>query len=113
MTDYTSRVSKYEERDPFLSLARARELMGLDLDSARETISYDGQWTYHPSSRNLRPDDIFGVFVLEKTEPDGLRNLMTTMEDYGLALQYSPAELEQSLQALTGKTEAGPPLREG
>jgi hypothetical protein len=46
MTDYTSRVLKYEERNPILTLERARELTGLDLVSARETRSYDGQ-SYH------------------------------------------------------------------
>lgn len=57
-------------------------------------------WTYRPSSRDLPPDDIFGVFVLARTGPDGLRNLVTTMEEYGLTLQYGAAGFERSLQLL-------------
>jgi hypothetical protein len=44
--------------------------------------------------------EIFCVFVLEWTGPDGLRNLMTTMEEYGLRLEYNHAELDRSLQPL-------------
>ncbi len=63
-------------------------------------VEEDYMWTYHPAFRDLPPDDCFGIFVLERTVSDGLHNLMRTMEEYGMVLQYTPAELERSLQQL-------------
>jgi hypothetical protein len=69
-------------------------------------VEEDYMWNYHPASRDLPPDDCFGVFVLERTGPSGLRNLMRGMGEYGLTLQYSAEGLEQSLQLLAKQPRA-------
>lgn len=80
----------------------------LKSDYRGEPIEDEDLWTYHPSTRDLLPDKIFGVFVLKETGPDGLRNLITTLEEYGLTLQYSRAELERSLQPFVKRCTAIP-----
>lgn len=57
-------------------------------------------WTYHPSSRDLPPEHIYGVFVLEDTGPDGLITLLSIMKEYGLQLEYNASDLEQGLESL-------------
>ena len=65
------------------------------------SVEDDYMWTYHPSSRDLPPEHIFGVFTLERTIPDGLRILLKVMAEYGLTLEYSPLEFDQNIQVFT------------
>jgi hypothetical protein len=73
-------------------------------------VKKDYMWTHQPSSRDLPPDDIYGVFVLERLGPDGLRNLLKVMEEHGLTPEYDPVESEQSLQLLTRQRHAAAAL---
>lgn len=57
-------------------------------------------WDFHPQTRDLPPDDVYGVFVLERTGPDVLRNLIQTLLEYGLTPEYDSIELEKCLELL-------------
>ncbi len=68
-------------------------------------VEKPGQWTYHPSSTDLPPDEFYGVFTLEKTGPEGLHLLMQIIKEYGITVEYDSNSLESALAFL--KKQAG------
>jgi hypothetical protein len=60
----------------------------------------DYMWTYHPPSRDLPPDSVFGSFVLARTGPNGLDNLIESIEACGFVPEYEAEEFGQSLRHL-------------
>ena len=54
-------------------------------------------WTHYPPSMDLPPDDFYGVFILEKTGPDGLTVLLRVFQDFGLTVKCDSESLTDSL----------------
>lgn len=59
-----------------------------------------GMETYHPSSRELPPEHVYGVYILEKTGPTGLHNLLAAMKECRLSPIYDADELQAALNFL-------------
>jgi len=55
----------------------------------QEEIDEPYAWTYHPSSRDLPVNDFYGVFILEKTGPQGLRDIIKAINEFGLTIRCS------------------------
>lgn len=80
--------------------ANGRAVGYLKSEYRGQPISEEYMWTYHPSSRNLPPDAIYGVFELHKTGPSGLQKLIDAITMAGLSVQYEMVDLAQSLAHL-------------
>jgi hypothetical protein len=64
----------------------------------RGTFTEDNKFAaHHTLQRDPFPDEIFGVFVLEEAGQDGLSKLICTLEQEGLRLDFSQAELDECL----------------
>jgi hypothetical protein len=57
-------------------------------------------WPGSLSSSGPPPGEILGTFVLDRTGPEGLLNLLASMEQFGLSLSYCSEEFEQGLHLL-------------
>lgn len=64
--------------------SEGREIARLKSEYRGPKVKEPYDWTYHPSSRDLPPEHIFGVFVIQNSLPDGLHNLLEAIEEYGL-----------------------------
>lgn len=64
-------------------------------------------WTYHPSSRDLPVDDFYGVYILEKTGPQGLQDLINSIKEYGLVFQSDKQELADAFTFLKKQPVSG------
>ena len=90
------KFTRHRSKTPFRAMRRSAGLKMVDSDGREiaclkseyrgPAVEEQYDWTYHPSSRDLPPDHIYGVFVIQKSLPDGLINLVKTMEEYGLTL---------------------------
>jgi hypothetical protein len=69
-------------------------------------VEEDFSWTYHPPSRDLPPDGIFGSFALERTGPHGLDSLVESIRACGFVPEYAAEEYGQSVQHLTKQRPA-------
>jgi hypothetical protein len=58
-----------------------------------EKIDEPYEWTYRPSTRDLPVDDFYGVYILEKTGPQGLHDLINALNVYGLTIKCDEQEL--------------------
>ncbi len=56
--------------------------------------------TYHPSLRDLPPEEFYGVLVLEKMGSDGLLSLLLCIKEFGLTAEFEASEVEKSLGML-------------
>jgi hypothetical protein len=66
--------------------ADGREVARLMSEYRGPPIEEQYMWTYHPSSRDLPPEHIYGVFVLDNSLPECSPNLLTAIRGYGLKL---------------------------
>ncbi len=90
-------VRRTENKIKFTSKrSHVTSFLAMRRKSGLKMIGADGRVT-----ACLKCHDILGVFVLEKTGPAGLHDLLAALREYGLTLQYSHAEFEQGLQLLT------------
>jgi len=69
-------------------------------------IEEDYMWTYHPPSRDLPTDGIFGSFALERTGPRGLDSLIESIRACGFVPEYAIEEYGQSVKHLTKQRPA-------
>jgi len=104
-------TSKYNKKVAFRAMRRATgvKMVGLgDQVVARLRSEYRGSEaieprfdeTYFPWTRDLPPDDFYGVFVFEKTGPEALKALLTLLRAYPLTLEYDETELQAHLKHL-------------
>ena len=83
-----------------------RVMACLKSDYRGAAVKEEYMWTYYPASRDLPPNDIFGVFLLERTGPDGLHNLINSMEACGFVSEYSSEEFRESVRQLAKQRTA-------
>lgn len=80
--------------------AERRIVASLKSEYRGAPVKEDYMWTYHPASRDLPPNDIYGVFLLERTGPDGLHSLITSIEECGFVPEYTSEEFRESVRQL-------------
>ena len=83
-----------------------RVMASLKSEYCGTPVEEEFMWTYHPPSRDLPPDGIFGSFALERTGPHGLDSLVESMKACGFVPEYAAEEYGQSVQHLTKQRPA-------
>lgn len=53
-------------------------------------------WKYHPSSRDVPVEDFYGVYILEKTGPQGLDDIIKAINAYGLTIRCNEQDKEDA-----------------
>lgn len=60
-----------------------------------------GMWNHHPASRDLAPEDFYGVFVAEATGPEVIVNLTRAFEIEGIKLVLASPPSREVMAILT------------